>query len=308
MRFLFLVLICSVLQAQHDPVADASKLNDYKIARAVRRAVRSADSTLLKAHSLQPWRDYLKIATSDLEQHLQPLLLIKFDEDRSFRSQLKTIIDWESKWHKKATEHYIYYYRWDQPPPELIVEVQEAHFKEVSRVLGITPKEKIPFRYDLSINKNVVFPYEDLRGGIVSSQPFDLESGALALLYFESRAPEALLRQVARIYGLYFQNPSTAEAYYVRCMATVRKRGYRSIKGLFGRDHVAGQPVDAPSTYAFIYQLDREFGPQALVRFLKLVDQTESPERVAAHFQRVFGIDLQAFEEQFFLDEAVNKL
>ncbi len=299
MRTLAFLFLFTTTAAQLSTGDNATRFNDYKIARSVRRAVRMADSTLLHTSSMKVWRDYLKVACSDLDVQLHPLLLIKFDEDVRFRRQLQTIVQWERQWHKRETAHYIYYYRWDQPPPELILEVQEAHFNEISRLFEIEPEEKIPFRYDLSVNENVVYPFDDLRGGIVSAQPFDLESGALALLYFVSRAPLELLKPVARIYGRYFQNPSTAEAYYRSCLHQIDTKGYTSILTLF-EDAVADQKTPSPpSHYVFIYELDRQFGPKKLVQFLRKVDREDPPAEVVAHFSEVFGQPLSEFESQF---------
>lgn len=281
---------------------DSSRINDHKIASCVRKAVRDADSTLLHTNKLNVWRDYLKIASADLELQLQPLVLIKFDEDQSFRTQLKTIIEWESQWRKKETEHYIYYYRWDQPPPEIILGVQDAHFNELVELFQIEPLEKIPFRYDLSVHKSVVYPYEDLRGGIVSDQPIDLRNGALAILYFISAAPTPFLEPLTRMYGSYFQNPSTSEAYYQKCLREISKGGYASIKSLFDKDHSQNTfHQNNSSSYAFIYQLDRQFGPEKIAEFLKIVHQGMAVQNMETHFQEIFGIDLSEFEKKFLL-------
>ena len=82
----------------HEAVDDSSLPNDYKIAKAVRQAVREADKDLLNSTLLGSWRDYLKIVALDLDVQTQPLILIRFDEDMNFRNQLKQVIEWEVKY------------------------------------------------------------------------------------------------------------------------------------------------------------------------------------------------------------------
>lgn len=89
MKSLFGLVALTFLNVLTPHANDASQPNDLKIAQVVRKAVRDADSTLLHTTVLGNWRDYLKIAAIDLEIELQPLVLIKFDEDMSFRTQLK---------------------------------------------------------------------------------------------------------------------------------------------------------------------------------------------------------------------------
>ncbi|MFQ5636547.1 MAG: hypothetical protein ACE5IR_00955 [bacterium] len=306
--FMAVLFLIPLLSASPSQPTDSSKINEQEMARSIRNAVRQADSTLMQTHSLNTWRDYLKFATMDLRMQLQPLVLIKFDEDQSFRNQLKTLIEWESQWQRKETEHYIYYYRWDQPPQEIILQVQDAHFNEIIELFEIEPSEKIPFRYDLSIHKSVVFPFEDLRGGIISPQPIDLEKGAQAIFNFLSQAPAAMLEPLSRIYGTYFQSPSTSEAYYQQCLKEIQKQGYISITVLFERNHdVDFSHISNVSSYIFMYQLDRQFGAKKIGEFLTRVSPEMSVAEFENHFYGVFGIKLDEFEEPFMKKEAVRK-
>jgi hypothetical protein len=288
-------------------VNDSSVFNDHKIARVVRKAVREADPDLLKPNAFNSWRDYLKIAAIDLTPELQPLVLIKFDEDISFRNQLKTIIEWENQWDVKETVHYLYYYHWDQPPPDLILELQELHFNELSRLFKIKPLEKIPYRYDPGVAESTVYPFEDLRGGIVSPQPFDFEKGALAIFYCINSEVAFLLEPLARIYGSYFQNPSTARAYYEKCLQEITKNGYVSAEQLFTqRQFDDGSSPEWFSSYALVFDLTQQFGPMKLTELLSGVSTEMTAANFRDTFEGVFGIPLSDFEARY-LTESTAK-
>lgn len=283
--------------------------NELKIMRAVRTTVRDADSTLLQSQKLTPWREYLKIIALNLEPYLQPLVLIKFDEDISFRNQLKTVINWEVHWEKKETKHYIYYYRRDEPPPEIIFEVQDAHFNEIANKFRIEVPEKIPYRYDLTAEECKVYPFEDLRGGIVSSQPFELQKGALAILYFINSEPLSLLEPLARIYGSYYQNPSTAQAYYEMCFSEIQKKGYISAETLFSKYNFSNSTtLEWFSSYAFVYEINREFGPVKIAEFLSKVKCQVQVAKFQQSFEETFGVSLYEFENRFKVRKGAIKM
>ena len=308
---IFLIILLYITQISTSPpkAKDTSQLNDYKIACAVRKAVRQADSTLLNDHSLTGWRDYPKVAALDLQSQLQPLVLIKFDEDVSFRNQLKTIIRWENQWRKRPTEHFIYYYRWDKPPPEIILEVQDAHFNELANLFQIETSEKIPFRYDLDVDSSIVYPYDDLRGGIVSPQPFDLKNGALALLYFLNSEPVSLLAPLSKIYGSYFQNPSTSQAYYLTCAKELSDQEYISALNLYKkRGFESSECQEWYSAYLFVYELDQKFGPAQIAQFLSKISIEMTEDDFLKTFNEIFEMSLPEFENNFRPKESVKKM
>ncbi|MFQ5823930.1 MAG: hypothetical protein ACE5JB_07740 [bacterium] len=308
MKTFILFLFFGILVFIIPGLSVSNKLNELKIARAVRKAVRDADTTLLKSPTLAPWRDYLKIAALNLETNLQPLVLIKFDEDISFRNQLKTIIEWESQWQKRETDHFIYYYRWDQPPPEIILEVQDAHFNEIVKLFQIEALEKIPYRYDLTAKEGKVFPFEDLRGGIISPQPFDLQKGALTIFYFINSEPPFLFEPLSRIYGNYFQNPSTSQAYYKMCLDEIQKNGYVSAVKLF-KKHAIGDSLtqDWYSSYAFVYAINQKFGPAKIAQFVALIKSYMEAVEFQKAFEEIFGTSLTEFEEIFRVENTAIK-
>ncbi len=309
MKALISILLLSVLSSNPSTRNDSPNPDELKIAQAMRRAVKSADSTLLKSTLLGNWREYLKISTVDLEFGLQPLVLIKFDEDMGFRNQLKTIIDWQCNWLQKETEHFIYYYRWDQPPPEIILEIQDVHFKNLAKLFKGEIGEKIPFRYDLTAENSTVFPYQDLRGGIVSPQPFDLEKSAMAIFYFINSEPPFILEPLVRIYGSYFQNPSTSQAYYEHCLHEIRNSDYISALSLYRQDDISNfTSRDWFSSYAFVYGLNDQFGPGKLAQFLSKVNCQQPETEFQNAFQEVFGISLTEFESQYQQPDAVLKM
>ncbi len=301
MKILGACLIYGLLLVFLPPLASSTdQINERKMARAVRQAVRDADSTLLHASTLAPWREYLKIVALNLQADLQPLVLIKFDEDVSFRNQLKTLIEWERQWQKKETEHFIYYYRWDQPPPEFILEVQDAHFNEIAKLFHIEAEEKIPYRYDLTVEEGEVYPFEDLRGGIVSAQPFDLQKGVLAILYFINSEPASILRPLSRIYGDYYQNRSTSAAYYEMCMDEIQKNGYISADKIYrNRDFEKFSDQEWYSSYAFVYTINQEYGPEKIAQFLARVNASTETAQFHKAFEETFGVGLTEFEKNF---------
>lgn len=309
MKAFISILLLSLLVSHPSIKNDSSNPDELKIAQVMRKAVKNADSTLLKSTLLANWREYLKISTIDLDVELQPLLLIKFDEDMAFRNQLKTIIDWQCNWLQKETEHFIYYYRWHQPPPELILEIQEIHFKALAKLFAIEIPEKIPFRYDLTAEHSTVFPFQDLRGGIVSSQPFDLEKSALAIFYFINSEPPSILEPLVRIYGSYFQNPSTSEAYYEHSLREIKKKKYTSALNLYRQDDISNfTSPDWFSSYAFVYGLNQQFGPEKLAQFLSNVNCQKPETEFQSTFQEIFGISLPEFESRYQQSDAVIKM
>jgi hypothetical protein len=287
----------------------SNQVNELKIAQAVRKAVRDADSTLLRSPTLGPWREYLKIAALNLDSDIQPLVLIKFDEDVGFRHQLRTIIEWERQWQKRETEHFIYYYRWDQPPPEIIIEVQDAHFNEIVKLFQIQALEKIPYRYDVTAEEGKVFPFEDLRGGIISQYPFDLQKGALAIFYLINSESPFLLKPLSRLYGNYFKNPSTAKAYYDMCMEEIQKNGYISANKLYPKsDFKEFSKQEWYSSYVFVYNLKQKFGPAKIAQFLDQIRGDMEVAQFQKAFEETFGISLAEFEKNFAVKNTAIKM
>ena len=308
MKSLLSFLLIALLSATTPGLNDSSQVNDSRIAQAIRKAVRDADPALLQSSVLGNWREYLKIAAMDLDLELQPLVLIKFDEDISFRNQLKSLIEWERDWQKQETEHYRYYFQWDHPLPGMILEVQEVHFKEVTQRFQIDAPEKIPYRYDQNANPGTVYPFDDLRGGIVSSQPFDLEKAALAILYFIDPEPPSIIQPLGLLYGSFFQNDATSRSYYKKCLQQIGETGYLSALEIYQNTDLERVGREWASSYAFVYDLNQEFGPAKLAQFLKQVNCRTEPEDFLRAFREVFAAELSDFETRYKLQEAVNKL
>jgi len=196
----FLLLLFSMSIAV-EAADDSSQPNDYKIARAVRQAVRDAGDELLNSSLLSAWRDYLKLVAMDLDMQTQPLILIKFDEDINFRNQLKKIIEREVRWEKKETRNFLYYYDWENPIPETILEVQDAHFEEITSLFAIEIEEKIPYRYDLTAEQSACYPLDDLRGGVISPHPFDLDKTTQTILTFVNPEVPCITQPLSKLYG-----------------------------------------------------------------------------------------------------------
>ena len=76
MKAFISILLLSLLVSHPSIKNDSSNPDELKIAQVMRKAVKNADSTLLKSTLLANWREYLKISTIDLDVELQPLLLI----------------------------------------------------------------------------------------------------------------------------------------------------------------------------------------------------------------------------------------
>lgn len=288
---------------------DSSHIDEVKIARAMRVAVRQADSTLLKKSSLDEWRDYVKISTLELEPELRPLVLIKFDEDVGFRNQLKKIIEWECQWQRKETEYFVYYYHWDRPPPEIIMDAQDAHCRVIAQNFQIELKEKIPYRYDPTAQKSVVYPFDDLRGGIVSEHPFDLDGTAKALFNLIDDEPISLIEPLATIHGRYYQNPATAEAYYEMCLQETQKAEYIPAIELFSKQQLNTEnAAEWYSSYCFAYRLTQRFTPPKISEFIARTSSEMSKSDFERTFLDVFGLPLDDFESELTHPDAVNKI
>ncbi len=309
MKTLFALLIPAILNATPNSINDSTEINDQKIAQVVRNAVRQADASILNLNAFSAWRDYLKIAALDLDPQLQPLLLIKFDEDISFRNQLKNLIEWESKFQHKETDHYIYYYRWDQPPPDVILEVQDAHFNELARLFKITALEKIPYRYDLNAAEGAVYSYSDLRGGVISSQPIDLEKCALAILHLINSESTFMLKPLSIIYGSFFHNSATAQSYNEKCLREIFRSGYVGAETLMTIKKLNNSSSpESFSAYAFVFELNQEFGAGKIARLLSNIYGDMPGEDFRDAFQQVFEMDLSEFEKHFLMENIEKKL
>jgi hypothetical protein len=309
MKTFVVLLFPAILNAYSPTINDSAQANDHKIAQVVRSAVRQADAAILNVNAFSVWRDYLKIAALDLDPMLQPLLLIKYDEDISFRNQLKTLLDWESKFQRKETENYLYYYRLDQPPPEIILQIQDAHFNELTRLFKIKATEKIPYRYDLNAGEGAVYPYNDLRAGVISSQPIDLEKCALAIFNFINAETIFLLRPLSKIYGSYFQNLATSQAYQEKCWREIERSGYVGAETLLQLKKLAN--LSSPewfSSYAFVFELSQEFGAVKIAQLLARLDGETSVGEFRAAFQEIFEISLSEFEKRFVVENNDQKL
>jgi len=291
------LIVLSPLSAEP---ADTSANQDYEISRVVRKAVRQAPQELLKTTVLADWREYLKVVGRELTPETQPLLLIKFDEDSGFRSQLKTIIEWQRDWQRRETEHYIFYFHPDLPIPELLVDILDGHFNEVAKLFDIADVGKIPYRYDVAATAGKVYPYEDLRAGIVSTNPFDFQRAALAIFYSINAEPPLLLKPLAHIYGAYFQNQATAQAYYDRCRTEIERERYVSATQLYQVTDFDGLTGMAwCSAYAFVFDLLKEFGAVKVKAFLGAINCRMAQQAFEQAFSRHFGVTVEAFEKRY---------
>ncbi len=306
---LLIILLFFSVSFAVEAADDSSHLNDYQIARVVRQAVRDAEPELLNSSLIGAWRNYLKLVALDLEFQTQPLILIKFDEDVNFRNQLKKIIEWEVRSEKQETDYYIYYYDWDNPIPEVILGVQDAHYQEIVKLFSIRIDEKLPYRYELSAEQGLFFPLEDLRGGIISPNPFDLENTAHTIFSYVNSQLPCVTQPLSKIYGSYFNNPSTSRAYFEKCLEQVKLHGYYSMADLFERNNtlVEGTP-EWFSAYAFVYLLDQNFTPPKLTKFLKTVHSEMTKSEFIEVFAQSFGKTLAELELNNAFQQHVEKL
>ena len=292
----FLLLFFSIAIAV-ETADDSSHPNDYKIAKAVRQAVRDANPDLLNSTILGVWRDHLKLAAMELDVQTQPLILIKFDEDINFRNQLKKIIEWEVTLEKKETSHYVYYFDKENSIPEVILGAQDAYFDEITRLFSIEIEEKLPYRYELEAEQGYFYPLDDLRGGIVSPDPLDLEKTAGTIFSFVNSGLPCITHPLARIYGGNFGNPATSKAYYDTCLEEIKLHGYFSMADLFENgSEVAVGTQEWFSAYAFVYLLNQTYEPRQLTHFLEMVNSEMTSSEFVNAFEEVFGKTLADLE------------
>jgi len=288
------VLSNSALFAHSD---SSSHTPDFEIARSVRAVVQNAGPDLLSSTVLNTWREHLMVAAANLAPALQPLILIKFDQDIAFRSQFKELIAWEARLEKRETAHFIYYYSLEQPVPGLLLSAMETHFRSVTDLFGLEPDEKIPYRFVPGVKKTTFFRFDDLRGGIVSNQQLDFHACAQAI--FSAINPNAALmtQPLARMYGTFFQNEAAGKAFYEKCVSELSQTGYTSALQLYV---LHGDSLDAAaqaSAYAFVYRLHEEYGAGKVGQFLHAVHDKMPQNEFLTKFENVFGTSLIAFED-----------
>lgn len=308
LTFIFLLLLFSISFAV-ETADDSSHPNDYKIARAIRQAVRDAEPELLNSSLIGVWRNYLKLVAMDMELQTQPLILIKFDEDINFRNQLKKVIEWEVSSEKRETRNYIYYYNWENPIPGVILGFQDAYFEEITKLFAIKIDEKLPYRYDLTVKQGRFYPLEDLRGGVVSANPFDLKNTAQTIFCYVNSQLPCITQPLSKIYGDYFKNTATSKAYYEKCLEQIKLYGYYSMADLFPQNsELVEGGQEWFSAYAFVYLLDQNHEPKEITKFLESVNSEMTKSEFINAFEQTFGKTLAEVELNSEFQQHVNKL
>ncbi len=308
LALLFLLLIFCASSAV-ETADDSSHSNDYEIARAIRQAVRDADHELLNSSLIGAWRNYLKLVAMDMNLQTQPLILIRFDEDANFRTQFKKIIEWQISLERKETRNFIYYYDRESPIPEVILGVQDAHFEEITKLFSINIDEKLPYRYDLTEKQDRFYPLEDLRGGVVSANPFALEKAAQVIFSYVNSQVPCITQPLSKIYGDYFENPATSKAYYEKCLEEIKLHGYYSMADLFAhKEGLVESEQEWFSAYAFVYLLDQNYKPQEITKFLESVNSEMTKFEVISIFEQTFGKTLAEVELNNAFQQHVKKL
>lgn len=302
--FFFLFQIPFVFSAD-----SAGNNDDAEIARAVRQAVRNADSTLLAASWLEGWRDYLKIAAMDLDMRLQPLVLIRFDEDISFRQQLRHLIERESQYQSKESEHFVFYFKWDSPVPDLLLATQDAYAQKLMELFAIKLDEKIPYLYDPMSEQSGSLALSELHGGIISNQPVNLEKSAETILETLSSELPFVTIPLAQLYGRFYQSGAEAADYFEKCLIEINNTGYLSAAELFQAQPITD--LDDPawySAFAFTYELNETYGPTKVGEFLAAARKCLIRDDLLRSFEQVFGESLRDFEIKYLLTQSADKL
>jgi hypothetical protein len=252
--------------------------------------VQLADSTLLRNSLSDGWRDYLKLMSLELNAELQPLLLIKFDEDIAFRTKLKAIIRREAGFDREDAEHYLYYYSPGMKPPETTFELLEAHCNSFLTEGDITVWEKIPFVYSRTTDKTIVLPFEELDAGIQSPESLDFRGSILAILNFVNADAGFLNEPLAKVYGDFFQNSAQVEQHLSLCLeelgqtdslsAFVSWQAFRESKVL---------PSHQAFAFIFVNTLLREFNLAMVVSFSRELWSVEGESEFDQACLTIFG-------------------
>ncbi len=301
------ILYVFVLNAAFSSSIQSPCSKNAQISHVIRNAVMSADSSLLESSVLSDWRDYLKAAVQELPSELQPIFLIKFDQDTDFRHQLKTIIELNRNWEKKEIQHFIYYYRKENPPPEILLGLLDSYFNEIAQLFKLDKIEKIPYCYDVDTQKNRVYPFDDLRAGVVSANPFDFENVANAMFYSISSRPAFFIKALTKMYGTYFQNRAAANAYDDKCLEMIKPHNYVSVKQLYPLTADALMDQFWYSTYAFTYSLVTEFGEVRIKEFLQETACSQGFDAFQMLFSQHFQQSITDFETRFTQGKTADK-
>lgn len=279
--------------------SSAQQANDIQIAGVVRHAVQLADSTLLHSSLNEGWRDYLKLMSLELKAELQPLLLIKFDEDVAFRTKLKAIIRREARFDRLETEHFIYYYEPGMKPSETTLELLEAHCNSFLAESGIRIAEKIPYVY--SQGEGVVVPFDELDAGIVSPEPLDFARSIEAILNFVNEGSCFLHGPLAIIYGDCFRNPALIERHLSLCEAETKQMATLSVFDIWAAFRTGEvSPEQKAFAFVFAHSLLREFDLPAVVSFSRELRSVETLTDFDEACRIVFGRTLADLEMQAF--------
>jgi len=307
-----LLVVLTVIFSFHTPLFAYSDSTahppEFEIARSVRAVVQNAGADLLNSTVLGAWRDHLMVAAANLSPEVQPLLLIKFDQDVVFRGQFKELIAWESTLEKQENAHFIYYYKLEQPVPRLLISTLDTHFRSVTKLFGVAPDEKIPYRFVPGVEQTRFYPFDDLRGGIVSGQPVDFHGCAQAIFSAINPNIVFMTQPLARMYGTFFQNETARRAFYEKCLHDLSVAGYTSALQLYT---LHGDGLDAAarfSAYAFVYRLHEQYGVGKVGKFLSAVNDKMSQNEFLAAFKRIFEIGLAEFEGSAEVMQRATKL
>jgi hypothetical protein len=270
---------------------------DLQMARAVRSAVRSADSNLLHSVGSENLRAFLKMSAMQLSRELQPLLLIRFDEDAGFRQELKELIEREHGWQRVESENFFYYYR-NEVPAEVALHVQDAQINALESIFEAEMAEKIPYIYDPGISADSVIVLSRLTGGIRSSQPFDLENTAYAFFSGLNSEVHVICQILSVIYGRYFRNETTVRALYEHHLATIRASYYEPVTIPLLTGVLSPGSIPYNSVFVFVYKWIDEFGPAAVADFLQRLPSDFDDKQFRTLFRQEYGISIKAFENR----------
>ena len=302
-----IILYISILNAAFSSPIQSPCSKNAQISHVIRNAVMRADSSLLESSVLSDWRDYLKAAVQELPSQLQPIFLIKFDQDTGFRHQLKAIIELNRNWEKRETQHFIYYYRKENPPPKILLGLLDSYFNEIAQLFKLDNIEKIPYCYDVDTQKNKVYPFDNLQAGVVSANPVDFENAANTIFYALSSRPAFFIKALTKIYGTYFQNHTAAKSYYDKCLEMVKPHKYVPVKQLYPLTADALMDQGWYSAYAFTYSLVTEFGEVKVKEFLQDIACNQGFNAFQTLFSQHFQKSITDFETRFTQAETADK-
>jgi len=266
-----------------------------------RIAVLDASPDLLKQPLNSGWRQYLKLVALNLEVSIQPLVLMKFDEDVKFRRRLQQLIDRELNLEKEESDSFIFYFNKGAPLPKTAITQLEKQYHKITNAFQIALNEKITYCYEADADLVEVYPPADLLAGILTRTAPDFTRTAAYIFYGIAPEFKFMAFPLISIYGEYFENPAAAKSHYQNCLAQIDSNGYispfmQAHENLDTKNH--NSKINK-SAFVFTYKLLKKYNAGKVSELITMAKTTPDSLSLALKFAKIFGVTVPEFEKSF---------